>query len=127
MSEYPKTWTKFEMISALYCASLQGRNPYNFWLIFWEKRWLHKFILKFTDLYYFFNCLSWKFFNNIIFSAFLASPKPKILKKSIKTWRQLDLSVLISNLFVAKFKILKQKSCSEGIRRFFDIVINYLL
>ena len=31
---------------------LQGRNPYNFWFIFWEKRWLHKFILKFTDLYH---------------------------------------------------------------------------
>ena len=37
-------------ISALYCATLQGRNLYKFWLIFWEKRWLHKFILKFTDL-----------------------------------------------------------------------------
>ena len=26
-----------ERISALYCATLQGRNPYNFWFIFWEK------------------------------------------------------------------------------------------
>ena len=34
-------------ISVQYCATLQGRNPYNFWF----KRWLHKFILKFTDLY----------------------------------------------------------------------------
>ena len=25
-------------ISALYCATLHGRNPYNFWFIFWEKR-----------------------------------------------------------------------------------------
>ena len=25
-------------ISALYCATLLGRNPYNFWLIFWEKQ-----------------------------------------------------------------------------------------
>ena len=24
-------------ISALYCATLQGRNPYNIWFIFWEK------------------------------------------------------------------------------------------
>ena len=39
-------------ISALYCTTLQGRNPYNFWFIFWEKRWLHKFILKFTDPYF---------------------------------------------------------------------------
>ena len=32
-------------------SALQGRNPYNIWFIFWEKQWLHKFILKFTDLY----------------------------------------------------------------------------
>jgi hypothetical protein len=38
-------------ISALYCATLQGRNLYILWFIFWEKRGLHKFILKFTDLY----------------------------------------------------------------------------
>ena len=24
-------------ISAMYCATLQDRNPYNFWFIFWEK------------------------------------------------------------------------------------------
>ena len=35
-------------ISAL-CS--EGRNLDNFLFIFWEKRWLHKFILKFTDLY----------------------------------------------------------------------------
>ena len=29
----------------------EGRNPYNVLIIFWEKRWLHKFILKLTDLY----------------------------------------------------------------------------
>ena len=29
----------------------QGRNLCNFWLIFWEKRWPHKFILNLTDLY----------------------------------------------------------------------------
>ena len=23
---------------------------YDFWFIFWKKRWLHKFILKFTDI-----------------------------------------------------------------------------
>ena len=38
-------------ISALYCTTLQGRNPYNCWLIFWEKWWSHKFTLKFTELY----------------------------------------------------------------------------
>ena len=32
------------------CATLQGRNPYNFWFTFWENRWLQKLILKFTDL-----------------------------------------------------------------------------
>ena len=31
-------------ISAFYCATLQGRIPYNFWFIFW------KIFLKFTDL-----------------------------------------------------------------------------
>ena len=31
-------------------GTVQGRNPYNIWFIFWEKQWLHKFILKFTDL-----------------------------------------------------------------------------
>ena len=46
----PKYELNIVRISALYCATLQGRNPYNLWLIFWEKRWLHEFILKFTDL-----------------------------------------------------------------------------
>ena len=48
----PKYERNIVRISALYCASLQGRNPYNFWFIFREKWWLHKFILKFTDLYW---------------------------------------------------------------------------
>ena len=34
-------------ISAL---TTQGRNPDNFSFVFWEKRWLHKFFLKITDL-----------------------------------------------------------------------------
>ena len=46
----PKYEPNILRISALYSGTLQGRNPYNFWFIFWEKRWLHKFILKFTDL-----------------------------------------------------------------------------
>ena len=50
----------------------EGRNPDNFSFIFWEKRWLHKFILKFTDLY-----LSLFFRKSI--SAFL-SLKPKVFK-----------------------------------------------
>ena len=29
-----------------FCGTVQGRNPHNIWFIFWEKRWLHKFILK---------------------------------------------------------------------------------
>jgi hypothetical protein len=29
----------------------EGRNPDNFLFVFLEKRWLHKFILKLTDLY----------------------------------------------------------------------------
>ena len=37
--------------TSLYSVILQGRNPYNFWLIFCKKRWLHKSILKFSDLY----------------------------------------------------------------------------
>ena len=47
----PKYERKIVRISALYCATLKGRNPYNFWFMFGEKRWHHKFILKFTNLY----------------------------------------------------------------------------
>ena len=46
----PKYEPNIVRISALHHAILQGRNPFNFWFIFWEKRWLHKLILKFTDL-----------------------------------------------------------------------------
>ena len=45
----PKYEPNIARISDLYYATLQGRNPYNFWFIFWEKWWLHNFILKFTD------------------------------------------------------------------------------
>ena len=48
----PKYEPNIVRISTLYCATLQGRNLYNFWFLFWEKRWLHKFILKFTELYH---------------------------------------------------------------------------
>ena len=46
----PKYEPNIARISALYCGTVQVRNPYNIWFIFWEKRCLHKFILKFTDL-----------------------------------------------------------------------------
>ena len=39
---------KIVRISAL-CS--EGRNPDNFLFTFWEKWWLNKFILQFTDLY----------------------------------------------------------------------------
>ena len=42
----PKYEPKIVRISALQCGTVQGRNPYNIWFIFWEKRCLHKF----TDL-----------------------------------------------------------------------------
>jgi hypothetical protein len=45
----PKYESNIVRISALYCATQKGRNPYNFWFIFCEKRCLHKFILKFTN------------------------------------------------------------------------------
>ena len=48
----PKYEPKIVRISAMYYGTLQGRNPYNIWFIFWEKQWLHKFILKFTDIYF---------------------------------------------------------------------------
>ena len=32
----PKYEQNIVRISALYYATLQGRNPYNFWFIFWE-------------------------------------------------------------------------------------------
>ena len=38
---------KIVRISAL-CS--EGRNLDNFLFVFWEKRWLHKFILKMSDL-----------------------------------------------------------------------------
>ena len=43
---------KIVRIPALWCLTTQGRNPDNFSFIFWEKRWLRKFFLKFTDLYW---------------------------------------------------------------------------
>ena len=43
----PKKWTKIVRISAR-CS--KGKNPDNFLFVFWEKRWLHKFILKLTNL-----------------------------------------------------------------------------
>ena len=39
----PKIQTKIVKISAL---TTQGRNPDNFLFVFWQKQWLHKFILK---------------------------------------------------------------------------------
>ena len=44
----PKYEQKIVKISAL---TTQGRNPDNFSFVFWEKRWLHKFVLKLSDLY----------------------------------------------------------------------------
>ena len=43
----PKYERKIVRISAL---TTQGRNYDNFSFVFWEKRRLHKFILKITDL-----------------------------------------------------------------------------
>ena len=45
----PKYEQKIDKISGI---TTQGRNPDNFLLVFREKWWLHRFILKFTDLYY---------------------------------------------------------------------------
>ena len=36
-SSLPKYEPNIVRISALYCATLQGRNPYTFLIIFWEK------------------------------------------------------------------------------------------
>ena len=44
----PKYEQKNVKLSAL---TTQGRNPDNFLFVFWEKWWVHKFILKSTDLY----------------------------------------------------------------------------
>ena len=43
----PKKRTK---ICKDFCPHSQGRNPCNFLFVFWEKFYLHKFILKLTDL-----------------------------------------------------------------------------
>ena len=49
----PKYEPNILRISALRCSTVQGRNSYNIWFIFWEKRWLHKLfwnLLTFTWL-----------------------------------------------------------------------------
>ena len=38
-------------IVKIFALTAQGRNPDNFSFVFWEKWWLHKFILKYSDLY----------------------------------------------------------------------------
>ena len=45
-----KCQPKITRISALSFYKLQGRNPGNNLLAFWEKRWPHKFTLNLTDL-----------------------------------------------------------------------------
>ena len=64
-------------------STVQGRNPYNIWFIFWEKLWLHKFILKFTDLYLL--CTYWKsqpFRSRLYLSRFFpALPAKKSVKR----------------------------------------------
>ena len=40
----PKIWTNKKLSGLL--PTTQGRNPNNFAFVFWEKWWLHKFILK---------------------------------------------------------------------------------
>ena len=57
----PKYEQKIVRISAL---TTQGKNHDKFLFIFWEKRWLHKFILKITNLY-------WKILLNLLFSWIL--------------------------------------------------------
>ena len=52
MKFLPKYQQKIVKISAL---TTQGRNPNNFLFVFWEKRLLYKYILKFTDLWTFGN------------------------------------------------------------------------
>ena len=44
----PKIRTKY---CKDFCPSIQGRNPCNISFVFWAKRWLHKIVLRFTDLY----------------------------------------------------------------------------
>jgi hypothetical protein len=44
----PKYEQEIVKISAL---TTQNKIPGNFSFVFWEKRWLHKFILKLSDLY----------------------------------------------------------------------------
>ena len=48
LSFLPKYERNILRISAL-CS--EGRNSDNFLFVFWEKRWLHVFILKLTDLH----------------------------------------------------------------------------
>ena len=64
----PKYEQEIVRISVL---CIEGRNLDNFLFVFWEKRWLHKFILKLTDYYWI-----GTYFSNYILtpSASLASP-----------------------------------------------------
>ena len=49
-NDFLKGQLNAEWISALPLINFQGRNPGNFWLVFWEKHWPHKFILHLIDL-----------------------------------------------------------------------------
>ena len=40
---------KYEPKIVQLAHTVQGRNLYNIWFIFWEKRWLYKLILKFIN------------------------------------------------------------------------------
>ena len=59
---------KYEWKISALCS--EGRNLDNFLFIFWEKRWLHKFILKMSDLSSGLKKVS-KYYKLIIFIKFL--------------------------------------------------------
>ena len=85
------------MNQILYCATLQGRNPYNIWFIFWKKWWLHKFILKFTDLY-----------QEAIFIFEL--PRSSKIVKGIPNILKFPIWTVVTNAIPITFRQKKKKS-----------------
>ena len=77
---------KIVRIPALWCLITQGRNPDNFSFIFWEKRWLRKFFLKFTDLYWSLSFPLWlKEGNSIKRNIYNSIPQPFCSFKAVST------------------------------------------
>ena len=60
-------------IVKIFALTAQGRNPDNFSFVFWEKWWLHKFILKYSDLYLIVIILTNLYYISLLFTNSISS------------------------------------------------------